>query len=346
MNAHIRCALLGVSLVLAALPAAAQTWSGLGGDNNWSTGANWVGGVAPASGATTQLVFPGGTPRFSPVTDAPWTVNSMNIQVAYTLSGQPITLAGTTPGIQVGFRATVANPIVLTGATVFSVAVGLDLTGGISGTGPLTLVAVGGVGMSGTNTYTGGTTIASGGFGLSGSMLGPVTVNGAGSSLVGTNGTVNGPVVVDSGGTIGGTLATGDLSIAGIMNAVISGPAPGQYSSIRVTGTTILNNATLNLGGTYVPAESDVFILIDNDGTDPIVGTFVGLGEGALITVNGVLRRLSYVGGTGNDVTLGPTAMGLAQNAPTLSEWAIILLSLLMLSIGMAGAARTSRPSP
>lgn len=345
MNAHIRIVLLGLSLALAGIPAAAQTWSGLGTDSNWSTGANWVGGVPPPSSSTTQLTFPS-TGGNSPVVDLPWTVNRLSFQVVYTLSGQPITFAGAAPGIDSAIRVMISNPIVLTGATGFGTLQTMTVAGGISGTGPLLLTSVGGIALVGTSTFTGGTSVASGGVGLSGSMLGPVTISGAGASLGGTNGTVNGPVVVNPGGSIGGTLATGDLTLAGFMNAVISGPAPGQYSSIRVTGTTTLNSATLNLGGTYAPAESDVFILIDNDGTDPVVGTFAGLGEGALITVNGVLRRLSYIGGSGNDVTLGPTAMGLAQNAPTLSEWAIILLSLLMLSIGMTGAARTPRPGP
>lgn len=39
--------------------AATQTWSGNGGDNNWSTGANWT-GSAPVNNAVWSLPTPPG----------------------------------------------------------------------------------------------------------------------------------------------------------------------------------------------------------------------------------------------------------------------------------------------
>jgi hypothetical protein len=33
---------------LSAVPASAQTWSGLGGNASWSTNGNWVGNTAPS----------------------------------------------------------------------------------------------------------------------------------------------------------------------------------------------------------------------------------------------------------------------------------------------------------
>jgi hypothetical protein len=47
-----------------------------------------------------------------------------------------------------------------------------------------------------------------------------------------------------------------------------------------------------------------VFTIIANDGADPVSGTFAGLPEGGAIVVNGVRLQISYVGGSGNDVTL------------------------------------------
>ena len=52
------------------------------------------------------------------------------------------------------------------------------------------------------------------------------------------------------------------------------------------------------------------FLLIDNDGTDPVVGTFAGLPEGATFTVAGVPLQISYVAGTGNDVVVTTLAGG------------------------------------
>jgi hypothetical protein len=59
------------------------------------------------------------------------------------------------------------------------------------------------------------------------------------------------------------------------------------------------------------------FVLISNDGTDPVTGTFAGLPEGALLSALGpeieesdivvasnVQFRISYKGGDGNDVVL------------------------------------------
>src|SRR5437016_125915 len=57
-----------VSLLALARPAAAQfTWTGNGADNNWSTAANWSGGV-PVSGSGTSITFAGSN-RLSPVQD-------------------------------------------------------------------------------------------------------------------------------------------------------------------------------------------------------------------------------------------------------------------------------------
>jgi hypothetical protein len=58
------------------------------------------------------------------------------------------------------------------------------------------------------------------------------------------------------------------------------------------------------LNNLYSPPAGTTFTIIDNDGTDPVVGTFQGLAEGAFITQNGLNLKLSYHGGDGNDVTL------------------------------------------
>ena len=71
-----------------------------------------------------------------------------------------------------------------------------------------------------------------------------------------------------------------------------------------VHGTNHLTGCTLGVSLNFVSALSNQFILIDNDGTDPITGTFNGRPEGATLAVGGEQFRISYVGGTGNDVVL------------------------------------------
>jgi hypothetical protein len=76
-------------------------------------------------------------------------------------------------------------------------------------------------------------------------------------------------------------------------------------SSIDVAGSVALGNATLdlqNVGGRMTAGA--VLTLISNDGVDPIAGTLMGLPEGSVVNSGGQSFRVSYFGGSGNDVTL------------------------------------------
>ncbi|MBA4191955.1 MAG: hypothetical protein C0467_28580, partial [Planctomycetaceae bacterium] len=44
--------------------------------------------------------------------------------------------------------------------------------------------------------------------------------------------------------------------------------------------------------------------LIDNNGSDPVVGTFAGLAELSTLTINGITFAITYKGGDSNDVAL------------------------------------------
>ncbi|HET6573645.1 MAG TPA: MBG domain-containing protein [Fimbriiglobus sp.] len=79
------------------LAPATFTWSGVGADANWSTAANWVGGVAPAgnSAAVEDLVFPAGPTAKTATNDLPagGVFNSITFGAGgYTLAGNPIVL--------------------------------------------------------------------------------------------------------------------------------------------------------------------------------------------------------------------------------------------------------------
>src|SRR3954464_8007186 len=89
---------LGVSLIPRSSPG--QTWidptSG-----SWSVGANWLGGVAPVSSASTQLTFSSAGAQsytaFNDIAD-PFTLNTLNLNNAgtagFTVSGQTLLFAG------------------------------------------------------------------------------------------------------------------------------------------------------------------------------------------------------------------------------------------------------------
>jgi hypothetical protein len=179
-----------------------------------------------------------------------------------------------------------------------------------------------------TTTVNGGTLV------INGSQLGvanATTVNG-GTLLV--NGTVMPGSVVNGGtlggsGTLGGLTASGgtvapgttgpglltsgnlSLGIFAAFAADLNGPTAGtQYDRLKVNGTVSLGTAALNLGvGVgFAPPAGTQFVVIDNDGTDAVTGTFAGLPEGATVTADGQSFSISYKGGTGNDVVLTRTA--------------------------------------
>src|SRR5438132_10665886 len=87
------------------LAPATFTWSGAGGNRSWTTGANWVGGVAPTGSTSVldELVFPNGVSQTSTVNDipvangVPATFNSITISGSgYTLAGNQIALGSST----------------------------------------------------------------------------------------------------------------------------------------------------------------------------------------------------------------------------------------------------------
>jgi hypothetical protein len=110
-------------------------------------------------------------------------------------------------------------------------------------------------------------------------------------------GDIGGEVIVSSGavlspGSSPGLLSTGSLALeTGSTYIVeIEGEVLGtSYDSVSVTGTVDLNNATLDVRfdaqlPDVTPNDGYEFIVINNDGTDPIVGRFAGLPDGAQVT--------------------------------------------------------------
>jgi hypothetical protein len=79
---------------------------------------------------------------------------------------------------------------------------------------------------------------------------------------------------------------------------------PQRVATAHVTGTVTLNSAQLRvLGGGLHPG--DQVMIIENDGVDPVIGTFAGSPEGStLIGPDAYRYSISYIGGTGNDVVL------------------------------------------
>jgi hypothetical protein len=168
---------------------------------------------------------------------------------------------------------------------------------------------------SGTFTQAAGTTTINSGAALS--VTAPFTVTGG--VLMGV-GSVNANVI--NGAQVNPGLSPGILTIngnytqtaAGVLNLEINGTTAGTaYDLLRVNGTVTLVG-TLNVTTGFAPVLGNVFVLIDNDGTDAVAGLFTGRPEGSfVIIIGGRAFQISYQGSTGNDV-----ALTYANTAPAL----------------------------
>ena len=213
----------------------------------------------------------------------------------------------------------------------------ISIGGAISGAGNVaknnggTLTyAANSAGFTGTTTVNAGSLVVSGSIPnapvvvnntatLRATSTGAVTVNNGGTHLVAVS-----PAVA-VGNVNGNYSESGNLQL-GILNH--TGAAGVGYSQVNVTGGVTLGaTATLGLNfigtaGTFSPTPGQVFTLINNDGSDPVTGTFSGIANGTLFTLDGDALRLFYNAGGSNDVQLIANRAPIAGIAttPTLTE--------------------------
>jgi autotransporter-associated beta strand protein len=228
---------------------------------------------------------------------------------------EPLDLGGTLSSEEfVNATNTWAGPITLVSnqARVEVAGTPMVINGVISGTGALTKSISGVLRLTADNIYTGRTT----------NLGGTLVVNGSqpASDIFLYGGTIGGTGVVSSITSLGfndpkispgddgpGRLTTSNivLNFSTGFDVELNGTSPGtNYDQLRVFGTVNLANAILNPILGFAPGVSNSFTIIDNDGVDAVVGTFAGLPEGAMFGVNGTPFRITYVGGSGNDVVI------------------------------------------
>lgn len=142
-----------------------------------------------------------------------------------------------------------------------------------------------------------------------------------------------------------GCLNSGNISGAGTYQIQIGGATVCTgYDQLNVTGTVNLTGATLDTSiyGSFKPVAGQIYTIINNDSSDAVTGSFTSLPEGTNFTVSGYVFKVSYVGGTGNDVILTvvsvpatpDTGYGLPAS-PDYTQYAVIAiigLSLIVIS--------------
>lgn len=133
-------------------------------------------------------------------------------------------------------------------------------------------------------------------------------------------GNVTGKLNIEDNGKVApglspGCLTVGELTVSGDYQFELGGTdACTGYDQIVVNDIVTLG-ATAQLltsrYNNYTPTQNQVFTIINNKSANAVEGTFAGLAEGATFEQNGVVFKISYKGGDGNDVTLT------VQNVPT-----------------------------
>lgn len=324
-----RTARLGASLVLcslAAMPALAITrsWSGQAG-NSWSTAANWNPAGVPAPSDT--LVFPAfSAPRTINV-DVPagTSVGPMTFNESYTMTGNSLTLTGdVTINKSVSWNANVKFGAPL---TLYTNSGALTFNGAVDASASMVMVY--NVHFDGTLTGSGNIATASPYVPLwiaaSGNFNGAIVNGGAGGTINPYFGNLpDAAVRVDSLVWIGTGATVGDLTVStlrsnwlflvlhtkslrfggGDFNVYYDN---GQKSLVQVNGAVTLTGGRLVLNTMGHPLEvGQSLTIIDNDGSDPVIGTFDNLPEGGAFYLQsaGGTHKVSYHGGDGNDVVI------------------------------------------
>jgi len=263
--------------------------------------------------------------------------------IAPTGSGVTTTLSGT---VTLNNNLTVASSGTLSSSPV------LILSGAISGTGGFTLNSTStnktNLTLSGTNTYTGATTVNNGILLVNGSTTSATTVlaTSASSAVLGGTGTIGGAVTVGaaSGGSTGlsiidaGTTGTvGTLAINGglTFNSTSGKPelafelnsTTATADKIVVTGNLVIGAGTLLSGtdlGTGSFAAGTVINLLSYTGT--LTGTFNGYADGSSITVGSNTYTINYGTAVANEITLTFAAV------PEPSTWALLGIGSALLA--------------
>lgn len=241
----------------------------------------------------------------------------------------PITNSDQTYRIANGASATISSVFIANGFT-FPYVLALDCSGSLvigvlAGAGTLSKRGPGSTRIITTGGYSGTLSLIEGflvndanmpnsGVNITGGAIFGTTVLGGfgGSGTVGSVSVASGVISAGNVNTQPGILNINNslgISSTGFYACKIGGTTAGLngYDQLNVTGIVSLDDAHLLpifIGG-FNPATGDSFVIIRNDGTDAVSGTFLNAPEGSIITTpNNIAFRITYRGGDGNDIVL------------------------------------------
>jgi len=351
-------AILLLVLVTAPLTAATRTWTGTG-SGRWSDPANWDGGV-PVAGddLVFPLLNGGGGVSTNDLASGTMfhsiTVNGLGYRIGGNgivlgagglilhniflvslihaeLKFASITLGESQTWSGPGGELTYLGPLNINGKTLTITDFVRPVFDSISGSGAIIENNPNGLVSSASSAYLGPVTVDSGLFQIGGTA-GDVQVTGHGfggddqtnltNATLGLAGANVASVTVNGSGALtlrgypgtsyAGNLAFGPTAGDPAWFVVADGPLPVVCN---VAGNVALGNALLVVR----PGQFSAFTLIHSQGHDPVSGTFLGLPEGAIFG-NGMWSRISYAGGSGNDVTITPVSTAVIGTTTTITS--------------------------
>jgi len=297
--------------------SSATTWSN-SGSNALTIGNGGAGGIITLSGSVSVL----GNLTFAAVT-APYTISGSG--------ANKLTLAG---GITANNSATINAPVILSGSQIWNVASSgtLAVGGNISETGGpsgLTKAGLGTLALSGSNSYSGGTTISAGILNIIsdtnlGNASGGVTINGGGTLQTGSGITSARSIALGAGiGTFDtngfNSTLSGTISGLGTLSVINPGTLTLSASNSYSGGTQITGSATVSISNDNQLGAANGTLTVDSSGTLSISGAvtsqrvFTSGSNGATIATNGnnftnsgtnIINGNFFTSGSGN-VTLG-----------------------------------------
>ncbi len=196
--------------------------------------------------------------------------------------------------------------------------------------------------LTGSNSYTGLTTVNSGEMDVNGSLLASGSVQVKSGARLGGSGTV-GNVNVTGGvvapGNSPGTLTVTSLTLdsASTLEMQIAGKTAGSFDQI-VASDFVSLSGTLALTGLDLLSAGDILTLIDVAGSTAVSGAFSAIkvqgmaiqnivytGSSSTFVYENVTYEVNYKGGDGNDVTLS------VETVPEPATWAMAIGGLGML---------------
>ncbi len=303
---------LGVAGSGGALQAA--TWSGGGGDNNWTTAANW-GGTAPVSGD--DLIFAGANTTAVNNFAAATSFRSITFNAGagnFTLSGNAIVLSGGASAIT---SATTSGTMTIALGLTFSTAAPT-----------ITTTAGGTLVISGA--------IANGGLLVSAELNGPLTLSGV---VSGTGGLVKNGAATLIMSNAANSYSGGTTANLGILRAgATAGATNGPFGSVAASVITINSGAALDVAGANLLAYVAP-IVVNGVGINATTGALFSSTADAISAFRRItLGSATSIGGPFRvDIGRNNTATVNQGNGHVLTKIGTATVAILNTSTGLGG---------